>query len=190
MSENRFELIRAWAEDRGLYAKGDVKTQYIKLGEEFGELGHGIIKQKEDEVKDAIGDMVVVLTNLAYLAGFSIEECIDSAYDVISKRTGKMVNGSFIKDEPVNTEIIEGAFAGLLDEEKYNPKEGDIYKCISNEEKELKGWGHLFKPGKTYISTIGNYSSFDRTDGFKSLCLKNVDGMTYYVDYECFEKVN
>src|SRR6478609_7835418 len=109
MSENRFELIRAWAEDRGLYAKGDVKTQYIKLGEEFGELGHGIIKQKEDEVKDAIGDMVVVLTNLAYLAGFSIEECIDSAYDVISKRTGKMVNGSFIKDEPVNTEIIEGA---------------------------------------------------------------------------------
>ena len=43
--------------------------------------------------------MVVVLTNMAHLGGTKIEECIDSAYKVISKRTGKMVNGTFVKDE-------------------------------------------------------------------------------------------
>ena len=43
--------------------------------------------------------MVVVLTNLAHLGGVSIENCIDSAYKVISKRSGKMVNGTFVKDE-------------------------------------------------------------------------------------------
>jgi hypothetical protein len=29
----------------------------------------------------------------------TIEECLNAAYDVISKRTGKMVNGQFMKDE-------------------------------------------------------------------------------------------
>lgn len=94
----RFDLIREWAETRGLYTKGDVKTQYLKLGSEFGELGDAIIEQNQEEIQDAIGDMIVVLTNLAHLAGFKVEDCIDSAYQVISKRTGKMVNGSFIKD--------------------------------------------------------------------------------------------
>lgn len=93
-----FDLIRRWAEDRGIYDKGDAKTQYIKLAEEFGELGKGLLKQDNEEIIDAIGDMVVVLTNLAHQVGTPIEECIQSAYDVISKRTGKMVNGTFVKD--------------------------------------------------------------------------------------------
>ena len=95
---NRFDLIRTWADERGLYDKGDTKTQYLKLMEEAGELGRAILKNDEPEFIDAIGDMVVVLTNLARLGGVSIETCIDSAYDVISKRTGKMVNGTFVKD--------------------------------------------------------------------------------------------
>ncbi len=95
---DRFDLIRDWANERGLYDKGDTKTQYLKLMEEAGELGRAILKQDEAEFIDAIGDMVVVLTNLARLGGVSIETCIDSAYDVISKRTGKMVNGTFVKD--------------------------------------------------------------------------------------------
>ena len=95
---DRFDLIRAWADERGLYDKGDTKTQYLKLMEEAGELGRAILKNDEPEFIDAIGDMVVVLTNLARLGGVSIETCIDSAYDVISKRTGKMVNGTFVKD--------------------------------------------------------------------------------------------
>ena len=95
---DRFDLIRTWADERGLYDKGDTKTQYLKLMEEAGELGRAILKNDEPEFIDAIGDMVVVLTNLARLGGVSIETCIDSAYEVISKRTGKMVNGTFVKD--------------------------------------------------------------------------------------------
>jgi len=97
-SLNRFDLIRTWADERGLYDKGDTKTQYLKLMEEAGELGRAILKNDQPEVVDAIGDMVVVLTNLSELAGYKIEHCIDQAYNVISKRTGKMVNGTFVKD--------------------------------------------------------------------------------------------
>jgi NTP pyrophosphatase (non-canonical NTP hydrolase) len=95
---NTFDRIREWAEDRGIYAKGDSKTQYCKLMEEGGELARAILKRDIPEIKDAIGDMVVVLTNLAHLEGFTIEECIESAYDVISRRQGKMVNGTFVKE--------------------------------------------------------------------------------------------
>ena len=93
-----FDKIREWAEQRGIYEHGDPKTQYLKLMEEAGELGRAILKDNEGEQLDAIGDMVVVLTNLAELLGLSIEECVESAYDVISKRTGKMKNGTFVKD--------------------------------------------------------------------------------------------
>ena len=94
-----FNEIRAWAQERGLYAKGDAKTQYLKLIEEAGELGRAILKNDLAEQEDAIGDMVVVLVNLSELIDIPIEQCIESAYDVISKRTGKMVNGTFVKDE-------------------------------------------------------------------------------------------
>jgi len=96
---DRFDLIREWANQRGLYEQGDTKTQYLKLIEEAGELGRAILKNDAPEVVDAIGDMVVVLTNLAHLEGYDIERCIDSAYNTIARRTGKMINGTFVKDE-------------------------------------------------------------------------------------------
>ena len=99
VSDDRFQKIRDWAGERGLYTKGDTKTQFCKLMEEAGELGRAVLKNDNEEFVDAIGDMVVVLTNMAHLGGTTIEECIDSAYEVISKRTGKMVNGTFVKDE-------------------------------------------------------------------------------------------
>ena len=101
--ENIFDCIRDWANERGLYDKGDPKTQYIKLMEETGEIGRAILKNDTDEIIDGIGDAVVVLTNLAELVGVPIEECIQEAYDVISKRTGKMVNGTFVKDQPITS---------------------------------------------------------------------------------------
>ena len=94
-----FDLIREWAEKRGIYESGDAKTQYVKLMEEAGEVGRAILKDDTEEIKDGIGDMVVVLTNLAELSGLTIEECIESAYEVISKRQGKMVNGTFVKNK-------------------------------------------------------------------------------------------
>jgi NTP pyrophosphatase (non-canonical NTP hydrolase) len=98
-SECLFPAIRSWAAERGLYDKGDLKTQYVKLQEEAGEVARAIIKNDLPEIKDGIGDMVVVLTNLAHLADLRIEDCIQAAYDVISKRKGSMVNGSFVKNE-------------------------------------------------------------------------------------------
>jgi len=95
---NVYDLIRTWATEKGIYKSGDAKTQYLKLMEEAGELAEAILKNDEPEVIDAIGDMVVVLTNLAKLRGHNIEDCITSAYDVIKSRQGKMVNGTFVKE--------------------------------------------------------------------------------------------
>ena len=94
-----FSRIREWAEDRGLYNEGNAHTQYVKLQEEAGELAKALLQNDKVEIIDAIGDMVVVLTNLSHMQGVTIEQCIDSAYKVISKRTGKMINGTFVKDE-------------------------------------------------------------------------------------------
>ena len=96
-SNTVYDDIRAWAKAKGIYNSGDYRTQYIKLMEEAGELAQAILKNDETEVIDAIGDMVVVLTNLAKLRGHNIEDCITSAYGVIKDRQGKMINGTFVK---------------------------------------------------------------------------------------------
>jgi len=94
-----FDNIRDWAGTRGIYEKGNAHTQYVKLQEEAGELAKALLQNDQPEVIDAIGDIVVVLTNLAHLKGLRIEDCINSAYGVISKRTGKMIDGTFVKDK-------------------------------------------------------------------------------------------
>ena len=94
-----FDSIRNWAKVRGIYENGDARTQYIKLQEEAGELAKAMLKDDQAEFVDAIGDMVVVLTNLAEQRNVKIETCIASAYNQISNRTGKMINGTFVKDE-------------------------------------------------------------------------------------------
>ena len=95
---NIYDLIRAWAADKRYIQNGDSKTQYVKLMEEAGELAQAYLKNDEAEVIDAIGDMVVVLTNLAKLRGHDIEACIDSAYSEMLSRQGKMINGTFVKN--------------------------------------------------------------------------------------------
>jgi NTP pyrophosphatase (non-canonical NTP hydrolase) len=96
-ASNRFSLIRDWAAERGIYKEGNSHTQYVKLMEEAGELAAALLNKDSYEIKDAIGDMVVVLTNLAALEGMQIENCIDSAYNEIANRTGVMHNGTFVK---------------------------------------------------------------------------------------------
>jgi len=95
---SHFDLIRTWANDRGLYDGGDPKTQALKLVEEVGETCRAILKEDAKEMVDGIGDCVVVLTNLAELIGTPIEKCIDMAYNEIKDRKGKMDNGTFKKD--------------------------------------------------------------------------------------------
>jgi len=96
---NIFDSIRNWAKVRGIYDNGDARTQYIKLQEEAGELAKAMLKDDQAEFVDAIGDIVVVLTNLAEQRNVRIETCIASAYNQIQDRTGKMINGTFVKDE-------------------------------------------------------------------------------------------
>ena len=96
---SQFDLIREWANDRGLYDGGDPKTQALKLVEEVGETCRAILKEDAVEMIDGIGDCVVVLTNLAELIGTPIEECIDRAYNEIKGRKGKMANGTYVKND-------------------------------------------------------------------------------------------
>ena len=64
----------------------------------MGEICRAILKDDHEQIIDGIGDCVVVLTNLAELIHMPIELCIDTAYDEIKNRSGKMVNGTFKKD--------------------------------------------------------------------------------------------
>ena len=102
---NVYDLIRQWADERGIYKNGDCKTQFAKLMEESGELARAILKDDKAEFIDAIGDMIVVLTNLAALEGLKVEDCVVSAYDVIKSRQGKMVNGTFVKENTTATSM-------------------------------------------------------------------------------------
>ena len=70
----------------------------LNLQEEAGELAKALLKNDKPEIIDAIGDMVVVLTNLAHLEGMNIETVLIQLTSY-SRRTGKMINGTFVKDE-------------------------------------------------------------------------------------------
>jgi len=90
--------IKEWAKARGLF-DGDPTRQMLKLIEEVGELSAAMARNNRDNEVDAIGDIYVVLTILAMQLGYNIEDCIEKSYNVISKRTGKLINGVFVKDE-------------------------------------------------------------------------------------------
>jgi NTP pyrophosphatase (non-canonical NTP hydrolase) len=92
------DLIRQWATDRNLIEGSDIKSQFVKLIEEAGELADAIVKKNDIEFADAIGDMVVVLTIMAAQNKMLIEDCIDGAWQEIKDRKGKMVDGIFLKD--------------------------------------------------------------------------------------------
>jgi NTP pyrophosphatase (non-canonical NTP hydrolase) len=92
------DLIRQWATDRNLIEGSDLKSQFVKLIEEAGELANAIGKKNNIEFADAIGDMFVVLTIMAAQNRMHIEDCIDGAWQEIKDRKGKMIDGIFLKD--------------------------------------------------------------------------------------------
>lgn len=106
-----YDIIRLWAKQKGIYDKGDSKTQSLKLVEEVGELAKAVLNRDDKEVYDAIGDCVVVLTNIIELyekekrqstvgpvITTNLEECVELSVNVILKRKGSMINGTFVKD--------------------------------------------------------------------------------------------
>lgn len=90
--------ILEWAKDRGILEKATPETQMLKTVEEVGELASALGKRDMFEIQDAIGDIAVTIIIQAELNGLDFDRCLESAYDVISKRSGKMVNGIFVKD--------------------------------------------------------------------------------------------
>jgi NTP pyrophosphatase (non-canonical NTP hydrolase) len=90
--------VEEWAEAKGILAHATTIRQAEKTLEETNELICAILNEDSHEIKDAIGDIMVTIIIQAKMQGVTIEECLQSAYDVISKRTGKMINGQFIKD--------------------------------------------------------------------------------------------
>lgn len=89
--------IEGWAVKRNLHM-ADPSKQTLKLGEEFGELCEGLAKGRPEQVKDSIGDMLVVLTILSMQLGTSLEDCAEGAYNEIKNRKGKTINGMFVKE--------------------------------------------------------------------------------------------
>lgn len=93
-----FNKIRQWAVARNLIEGATVASQSEKLFEENGELVRALLEDNMDEFKDAVGDIIVVLTIMCAQKGVNIEDCICGAYEVIKDRKGRMVNGVFVKD--------------------------------------------------------------------------------------------
>ena len=88
--------IRKWHHDRNLIEGSDDKSQFAKLIQEAGELSDNICKGKD--IKDDIGDMIVVLINIAERNNVTLTECLEQAYGDIKDRKGKMIDGVFIKE--------------------------------------------------------------------------------------------
>jgi len=117
-------LVLQWGEDKGIFAKSTPLRKLDKTQEELDETkealqklaslaGQEILSEElltddpdtldleEDalaEAKDGIGDMLVTIILLAKMIDMNSVDCLQAAYDVIKKRTGKMVNGQFVKD--------------------------------------------------------------------------------------------
>ena len=93
---NYEELIGQWHKDRNLIDGSTDKDQYMKLIQEAGELSDSLCKGKD--IKDDIGDMMVVLINIMVRNNLTMDECLSVAYNDIKDRKGKMIDGVFVKD--------------------------------------------------------------------------------------------
>lgn len=99
-SYNELEaLVISWASQKGILEKGTTIAQWEKTLEEVEELGEAIEKNDIDETIDALGDILVTIIIQAEMQGLKLTECLETAYNVISKRNGVMKNGQFLKDE-------------------------------------------------------------------------------------------
>ena len=91
------ELIIKWAVERGLDKPENATKQLTKAMEELGELSAGINNQDRDKQIDSLGDLQVVLIILSMQLGIDYNESLTTAYNVIKNRTGKTINGVFVK---------------------------------------------------------------------------------------------
>ena len=96
---NLEERVLMWAENKGILDNAEPINQALKTLEEVNELLTGIVTDDHEEIKDAFGDILVTIIIGAELQGLNLLDCLESALNIIEKRTGKMVNGQFVKDK-------------------------------------------------------------------------------------------
>ena len=95
-----------WGIDKNIIGedrKGTNWAQSTKLLEEAQETYDAVGLGALDEIKDGIGDVIISATLLAYMHGLTMDECHEAALHVVEKRTGSMINGTFVKDAPSNS---------------------------------------------------------------------------------------
>lgn len=97
--EDLNQKVIDWAHAKGILLNGTPIKQAMKTQEELTELCNAIIDKDKEEIADAIGDILVTVIIQARMQDMHPLKCLESAYNVISKRTGKMINGQFVKDE-------------------------------------------------------------------------------------------
>jgi len=91
--------IVGWAAKRDILQNSTPKDQFVKTVEEVGEVANALARQDKDALKDAIGDVLVTLILQARLSGLDPVECLEAAWNEISKRKGEMKDGIFVKEE-------------------------------------------------------------------------------------------
>ena len=92
---NRFTKI-------GIVSADNAKTQFMKVTEELGELAEGINKDKPEQIKDSLGDVLVTLILLAEDLNLNLLDCLNSAWGEIKDRKGEVKDGSFIKESDLD----------------------------------------------------------------------------------------
>lgn len=95
--EELIENVIKWADDKSLLHPGNASKQTMKCMEELGETAGAILKNDYEGIKDGIGDTFVTLIILSKQLGLDPKECLQTAWNEIKDRTGKTVNGTFIK---------------------------------------------------------------------------------------------
>lgn len=88
--------VEQWSINKNLH-NGNSDRQALKFYEEAGEVAAALSRNDKEALKDGIGDTVVTLIILAQQYGWSLEECLQYAYEEIKNRKGKTINGTFVK---------------------------------------------------------------------------------------------
>ena len=100
---NLITKINHWADERDL-KQADPKIQRMRVTEEVGEIRDVLLKptkfnEPQTALKDAIGDTLVTIIVLAHQLDLVVTECLGIAYEEIKNRKGKMINGTFVKED-------------------------------------------------------------------------------------------
>jgi len=114
-----FENIRKWARIRGINPEctgHNPQMKYQRFLQEAVEIHEAMVLDDKDEQKDAVGDTIVTLINLAEDLGFLAEDGLQDAFKVIERRKGITKDGQFIRYNKLSDEDKE-----WCDEHQGNP---------------------------------------------------------------------